>query len=188
MSMILLTGVDRPFGREIAARLATDGTVVTSLPNEGSLDALVINLPVTRDGTRFADISDGQLAAALDAMVFEVVETVQTALPRLAPGARIVVVNARGHIGAWGGAHLMAASAALMGLVRAMALEFAPRGITCNALAPDFVGERWDTPVARREIAEAVVFLTRPGQSLLSGQTLLLDALRGLRMSEARQQ
>ena len=197
MSAILLAGADRAFGSELAARLAADGahviplaaeaSAVTTAPGE-AFDVLVINVPVTRDATRFVDISDMQLTAALEQMVFDVVAIVQAALPRLGPGARIVVVSARGHLGAWGGAHLMAATAALMGLVRSLALELADRGIRVNALAPDFAGERWDTPSARREVAEAAVFLARDGMTMLSGQALLLDGMRSLRMSESRRQ
>lgn len=187
MSIVLL-GIDRPFGAEIATRLAHDGEVATALPEAGPIEALVVNVPVVRDGTRFAEVSDAQMAEALETMVFGVVEAVQAALPHLAPGARIVAVAARGHLGAWGGAHLMAANAALAGFIRSIALELGERGIRANLLAPDFAGERWDTPKARAEVAEAAAFLARPGMALMSGQTLLLDGMRSMRLTESRRQ
>ena len=188
MSTVLLTGSDRDFGAELAARFAADGASVVTGAGEAAIDVLVVNVPVGRSGTKFLDIADAELAAALDMLVFDVVDIVQAALPRMGRGGRIVVVSARGHLGAWGGAHLMAANAALMGLVRSMALEFAERGIRVNALAPDFAGERWDTAAARGEVAEAAAFLARDGLPLLSGQTLLLDGMRSLRMTESRRQ
>lgn len=187
MTCIFLDGAERPFGAEITAAFAADGdTVITEMTASASIDVLVINVPVTLDGARFLEIDDAALAAALELLFFGVVATVQGALPCMEPGGRIVVVAARGHLGAWGGAHLMAANAALMGLVRSMALEFSDRGIRVNALAPDFAAERWDTPAARVEVAQAVLFLARAGMSLLTGQTLLLDGARSLRMVEAR--
>lgn len=188
MTTIVLLGADRPFGAELAARLGRDGAVATSLPDDGAVDVLVANVPVVRGTTRFAEITDAQLDEALETMVFDVVGAVQAALPRLAPGARIIAVAARGHLGAWGGAHLMAANAALVGFIRSIALELGERGIRANALAPDFAGERWDTPAARAEVAEAAAFLARPGLALLNGQTILLDGMRSMRLSEARRQ
>ena len=164
MSRVLLDGAERAYGAELVEAFARDAVVLTPATDTGEpLDVLLLNRPL-------------------------VVEQVQTLLPRLGSSSRIVVVSARGHLGAWGGAHLMAASAGLIGLVRSLALELGERGIRVNALAPDFAGERWDGPATRREVAEAARFLARPDMSLLSGQTLLLDGMRSLRMSEARRQ
>ena len=184
MTNMVLVGAERAFGAEIAAALAAAGYAA----GDGALDVLVVNVPVVVGAVRFADVSDADLADTLETMVFGVVEAVQAALPRMATGGRIVVVAARGHLGAWGGAHLMAGNAALIGLMRSMALEFSERGIRVNALAPDFVGQRWDTPAARAEVAEAVVFLARADMHMLTGQTLLLDAARSMRMVESRRQ
>ena len=188
MNRIVLLGAARPFGAELATRLAQEGDLAIDMADSGPIDALVVNVPVARDGTRFGEITDAQLQDALEIMVFGVVEAVQAALPRMVHGARIVAVAARGHLGAWGGAHLMAANAALAGFIRSIALELGERGIRANLLAPDFAGERWDTPKARAEVAEAAAFLARPGMALMSGQTLLLDGMRSMRLSESRRQ
>lgn len=189
MSQVLLDGAARDFGAELAAAFGREAEVLTpDIESDVPIDVLLVNRPLARDATRFAEIGDAALADALEDLVFSVVERVRATLPRLAEGGRIVVVSARGHLGAWGGAHLMAANGGLMGLVRSLALELGERGVRVNALAPDFAGERWDAPAARREVAEAALFLARPDMSLLSGQTLLLDGMRSLRMSEARRQ
>ena len=75
---------------------------------------------------------------------------------------------------------------AVIQLTRDLAMKWGRYGIRVNALAPDFIGERWDTPAARAEVAEAAAFLARDGLPLLSGQTLLLDGMRSLRMTESR--
>ena len=189
MSRVLLDGAERAYGAELVEAFARDAVVLTPATDTGEpLDVLLLNRPLVRETARLADITDAALADVLEDQVFSVVEQVQTLLPRLGSSSRIVVVSARGHLGAWGGAHLMAASAGLIGLVRSLALELGERGIRVNALAPDFAGERWDGPATRREVAEAARFLARPDMSLLSGQTLLLDGMRSLRMSEARRQ
>ncbi len=82
-----------------------------------------------------------------------------------------------------------AAKAGMLGLTRAVALETAGMGITCNAVAPGWIasgsqphGERVAgtlTPVGRsgtpQEIASAVRFLADPSASYITGQLLVVD-------------
>lgn len=176
-----LIGADRPFGPEIAARLESAGY---RLDADDDLDALIVNAPVMLDQTRFADVTDAQFFAALEHQLYEPVAAAQAALPRLRAGASIVHVSSRAHQGAWGGAHHMAAGAALIGMSRSMALELASRGIRVNCVLPDFVGAPWDTPTARAELADIVIFLAGPESRLISGETMLLDEARSLKMTE----
>ena len=185
MTAFHLHGADRPFGAEIHARLLHEGYDAAQTGGE-PIDVLVVNAPVTLGGERFDAIADHAFHAAMEKLLFEIVETAQAALPRMGRGGRIVHVAARGHLGAWGGAHWMAANAALIAMTRSMALELAEDGIRVNALAPDFAGERWETPGTRAELAAAVAFLANGETSQLTGETLLLDGARSLRMSEAR--
>ncbi|MGB8862157.1 MAG: SDR family NAD(P)-dependent oxidoreductase [Ilumatobacteraceae bacterium] len=82
-----------------------------------------------------------------------------------------------------------AAKAGMLGLTRAVALETAGFGITCNAVAPGWIasgsqphGERIAgtlTPMGRsgtpREIASAVRFLADPSASYITGQLIVVD-------------
>lgn len=82
-----------------------------------------------------------------------------------------------------------AAKAGLTGLVRALALDEAPHGITVNAVAPGWIATGSQTaseknegaasPMGRsgtpEEIASAIAWLGSPGASYITGQTLVVD-------------
>ena len=81
-----------------------------------------------------------------------------------------------------------AAKAGMEGMMRGLALELGPRGITANAVAPGWIvtdpeADEPDhgrfTPVGRSgtpgEIAEAVAFLSSDRASYITGQAILVD-------------
>jgi 3-oxoacyl-[acyl-carrier protein] reductase len=82
-----------------------------------------------------------------------------------------------------------AGKAAMDGLMRAIALETARSGVTCNTVQPGWVETGSQTPqesVAGRntpigrsgrpvEVAEAIAFLASEGSSYITGQTLVVD-------------
>jgi 3-oxoacyl-[acyl-carrier protein] reductase len=82
-----------------------------------------------------------------------------------------------------------AAKAGLTGLMKALALDEAPYGITVNAVAPGWIAtgsqttlekqEGTHTPMGRsgtpEEIATAIAWLASPGASYITGQTLVID-------------
>ena len=190
----IVIGGDRPFGAEIVEGLQKAGYEVRSVGHAGdpsvaaagnAIEVFVLNTPVKRDGVRFLDITQDLFIGALETQLYEVFAAGQAAASQLKRSGSMVHVASRAHLGAWGGAHQVAAGAALIGLSRSMALEFESQDVRVNTLAADFVGEAWDTPAARAALADAVVFLAGPGSKLLSGETLLLDQARSLRMTES---
>jgi NAD(P)-dependent dehydrogenase (short-subunit alcohol dehydrogenase family) len=180
-------GQDRPFGNEIHAALIARGTRIAADSAVERFDILVINRPVETSLTRFDAVTDADFDDAMADMLYGVVEIVQASLSQLRSGGRIVLVGSRGHLGAWGGVHRMAASAALAGLMRTMALELAARDIAVNLVAAGFVGTAWDTPASRRQVANAVCLLAEADTGLV-GETIIVDGGRSLRMSESKSQ
>jgi len=66
------------------------------------------------------------------------------------PGRLVAVSSVLGKFGAMGQGAYCASKAGVHGLVRAVAIEVGPRGITCNAVCPGWV----DTEMARSRLTE----------------------------------
>lgn len=184
MTTALVIGADRPCGREIVAALQNEGHAVAASVTDAAevLDLLVVNTPSEPRRIRFRDLTDADFMASLEEQLYVLVDAVQLAVPRMDAGGAIVHVASKAHLGTWDGVDLAAAGAASVAMVRSMALELASRGIRVNTLAADHVGERWDTPAARADLAATVAWLGGPASRLVSGETILADRTRSLRM------
>jgi 3-oxoacyl-[acyl-carrier protein] reductase len=120
--------------------------------------------------------------------------TCRAALPSMLDHGAGSIVNICSRLGQMGIAETAAYSAAkagLIGLTRALAREFGPKGVRVNAVAPgftitDMTADLADTEEGRRrlqdmplgrfgradEVADAVIFLLSDASSLFLGQTL----------------
>jgi NAD(P)-dependent dehydrogenase (short-subunit alcohol dehydrogenase family) len=117
-------------------------------------------------------------------------------------GGRIVnITSVHQFLAEVGASHYDAAKAAVGGLTRALACDLAPHGILVNAVAPGFVrtamsivdgvdeleSERFrqwyvrerriplGRPAEPEEIAEVVLFLCSPGNTYVTGATIVVD-------------
>jgi len=110
-------------------------------------------------------------------------------------GRIINLSSIMGHIARAGQATYIASKHGIVGLTKALAAEFGPHGITCNAIAPGYFYteinrqilddrpfhdsvvmrtplRRWAEP---EELGGTVVYLASPASAYLTGQTLVLD-------------
>ena len=105
-------------------------------------------------------------------------------------GGRIVNIGgASGHIGGSQRAHVITSKAGLVGLTKALAVEFGDKGITANIVVPGTIDADWDTIVKRAdypggretlvgrtgvpgEIAAAVRYLVSPEAAYVTGQAI----------------
>lgn len=113
--------------------------------------------------------------------------------------ARIVNVSSVvGLMGNAGQVNYAASKAGLIGLTKSVARELAPRGVTCNAVAPGFIAtemtdalpeearKRYDEsiPLGRmgtaEDVAAVVSFLASPQAGYITGEVVRVDG--GLRM------
>lgn len=117
----------------------------------------------------------------------------RSALKLMVAGDGGTIVNlggVSGHIGAVNRAHVAAAKAGLVGLTKALAIEFADRGVTVNCVAPGKIGGKRSAsagaspampgadriPVGREgrieEAAHMILALCAPEGRFMTGQTV----------------
>ena len=127
--------------------------------------------------------SDAQWHAALDTTLSGAFYLCRAALPLLGNGSAIVAVSSvNAFLAAPGVPAYAAAKAGLEGLVRQLALEYGPRGVRVNAVAPGTIGGSMPDaaagyPLGRtgtpEEVAAAVLFLA--GAGFVTGVSLPVD-------------
>ena len=133
----------------------------------GPVEILVNNAGITADGL-IARMTDDQWGDVLRTNLSGAFHAIRRATPKMMRnrwGRMVNVSSVSGQAGAAGQANYSAAKAGLLGLTRAIARELAPRGITCNAVAPGPIVTAMteDMPAEWRAVMEATVPLGRLG-------------------------
>ena len=178
---------------DVAKEEQVEQLMAEVLERSGSIDVLVNNAGITRDGLLMRMKTD-DWQAVLDlnlSGVFLCTRAVTRPMLKQKRGRIISITSVVGLIGNAGQANYAAAKAGVIGFTRSTARELASRGITVNAVAPGFIatdmtkelkaeGLLAAIPLGRygeaAEVAGAVRFLAAdPAAAYITGQVLQVD-------------
>jgi NAD(P)-dependent dehydrogenase (short-subunit alcohol dehydrogenase family) len=183
---------------DIAAPEAPETIVGECMQHWGRIDILVNNAGV--GGSRpVAELAEGDWRATIEIDLTAQFRLAKAALPHVtqSPHGRIInMASVFGLVGFPTSSSYAVAKAGLIALTRSMAVDYAPRGITVNAIAPGLIitemsQRNLDTkPWFRRlmaeatpaphmgapdDIAGAALFLASDDASFVNGHTLVVD-------------
>lgn len=183
---------------DVTQRAEVEAMVESAVAALGPLDIVINNAGIFFNA-RFDEMSDEQWHRMLDVnlgSVFLVSQAVIRHWLALERGGAIVsLASISATIAFTESAHYCAAKAGVMALTRCLALEYGPRGIRANALAPGIVATpmtqhihgdprelaAWirRIPLRRlgqpREVADGALFLASDEASYITGETLFID-------------
>ncbi|NMA33451.1 MAG: 3-oxoacyl-[acyl-carrier-protein] reductase, partial [Clostridiaceae bacterium] len=169
--------------------------ISTAVESFGSLDILVNNAGVTRDKP-MAMMSEEDWDLVLDINLkgaFLCTKFAVKQMIRQKYGRIVNIASVAGRYGNRGQANYSASKAGLIGLTKSTAKEFAPKGITCNAVTPGLIQSQMtdalpeevrqkyleNIPLGRfgtpEDVANVVAFLASDEASYVTAQVIDID-------------
>jgi NAD(P)-dependent dehydrogenase (short-subunit alcohol dehydrogenase family) len=186
-----------PLELDVRDRRSVDAAVASAIERFGKLDVLVNNagLGTNHDALDATEEEWDELMAVNLKGAFLACQAAGRHMVERGYGRIVNMSSQAAAVGLRRHAAYSASKAGLEGLTRVLALEWAPHGVTVNAVAPTFIrtpgtAERLDDPayledvLARipagrvgttTDVAAAVIFLASPGASLVTGAVLPVD-------------
>jgi gluconate 5-dehydrogenase len=184
-----------PFDINDGAALKTAYAEIAA--RHGHLDILVSNAGL-RARKLLQDFSDEDIQHMMDTNLIAPYRLAREAARLMLPqgsGRLIFITSIAGQVARSGDAVYTGAKQGVTGMMRALAAEYGPKGITANAIAPGGVATSTNaamiadpkaqahfaqrTPLGRwadpKEIAGAAVFLASPAASYINGHVLTVD-------------
>ena len=189
---------------DVTDQASLDGAVAAAVSAFGGLDALVVAAGGIAGGPELWRLTEQAWHAMVDLNLTGAWRTVRAAVPELLArpeprrGRVVVVASSAAFVGLPRLGAYTAAKTGVLGLVRALAVELAPHGVTANAVCPgstrtamldasaavyglDSVEEfAVHHPLGRLvepdEVAAAIAWLCSPESSAVTGAALPVDA------------
>lgn len=193
-------GWARAYAVDVADFAAVEAAVKT-FSREADRPTILVNCAVITTSNDIFKMSLAEWDRVLAVDLGGYMHCCRTVMPDMLRARRGAIVNISSLAGLRGsissGPHYSAAKAGILGLTKALAKDFGPKGIRVNAIAPGLI----DTPLAyqmngdlrrfvttiplRRigrahDIAEAAAFLCSDRASYITGVTLIVDGGRSL--------
>jgi 3-oxoacyl-[acyl-carrier protein] reductase len=185
---------------DVTDRASVEAAFAEIEKNYGTVDVLVANAGITRDGLTMR-MSDEDFTAVVETNLTGAFRTAQRAITPMMKkksGRVIFIGSVVGLLGSAGQANYAATKSGLVGMARALAREYGSRGLTFNVIAPGFVetdmtAELNETlrekyvaqiPLGRfcspDEIATVVSFIASPEAGYITGAVIPVDGGMGM--------
>jgi len=171
---------------------AADELITQMVADFGSIDIVVNNAGITRDGLlmRMSEENFDEVIKTNLKSVFNITKAVQKIMLKQRNGSIINISSVVGVKGNAGQANYAASKAGIIGFTKSVALELGSRNIRCNAVAPGFIetemtavldekvvqGWRDGIPLKRGgnvdDVANLCVFLGSDMSAYITGQCI----------------